>query len=312
MSTLVNLVTLTAAVVSHERALVAVLVGLLLIDSACSELDRRNSTCEFVCLWLKLGVSVYLLIKRVMQRKSSRITTSSSSSAPRLDPTTPGMHFVRMVSTTERATLERAYTVALPLINSQMEADIKRGRGKQLHWMNLYSSQRWHPTVPAQLREDLWSVAQRFTRESRVYSDPICIISISFVVNPASNAHLQKFHVDYRNSCSNMFVPITPSTPLNATQYVDFGVPDSQVDRDGYLIPSWDELLQDRDTIQLHQLLVKPWSLLQVPRGTVHRGMANNGEGARDRILFTCTYDTRYVDIKEKDGEGYHDDDPSL
>lgn len=48
----------------------------------------------------------------------------------------------------------------------------------------------------------------------------INIVSYGFIISPAGGTVDQRFHYDYTHTSSNLFVPLTKLTPLNATQFL--------------------------------------------------------------------------------------------
>ena len=55
-----------------------------------------------------------------------------------------------------------------------------------------------------------------------MYSDwsEVHIVSYGFIISPAHGTVDQRFHYDYTHTSSNLFVPLTKITPLNATQFL--------------------------------------------------------------------------------------------
>ncbi len=84
--------------------------------------------------------------------------------------------------------------------------------------MNLYLNGQL--TVDHPLQRALHAWVTRTVAE--VYADwPVVhLVIYSFIVNPAGNREGQPFHCDYTPTSSTLFVPLTPVSVLNATQFI--------------------------------------------------------------------------------------------
>jgi len=108
-----------------------------------------------------------------------------------------------------------------------------------------------------------------------------------FITNPIGS-RTQPWHVDYALSYSTIFVPLTRLTPDNATQYavLPHDTP----------IEVMETALKDLDKVDMsvfaekgsgysvRQCIAKPFSLLRMDYGTIHRGVANNAK--ENRVMF--------------------------
>jgi len=88
-------------------------------------------------------------------------------------------------------------------------------------------------------------------------------------------------------------IPLTKVTSKNATQFLNVYVKREIRDKILDLPEFLDE--QGLEQIVVSQIICKPFSLLQVLPGTVHRGIGNGEDW--DRILF-------WVTVDEVDNEG--------
>jgi hypothetical protein len=134
---------------------------------------------------------------------------------------------------------------------------------------------------------------------NEVYFDwtEIHIVSYGFIISPAGGTVDQRFHYDYTHTSSNLFVPLTKITPLNATQFLRKPLTAHYEDIQ-WLGDADDLMVKEGRPIEIHQLIVPPFSLIQLLPGTPHRGIANRDNYTR--ILFFCTVDRVPYKINEK------------
>jgi len=122
-------------------------------------------------------------------------------------------------------------------------------------------------------------------------------VSYGFIISPAHGTVDQRFHYDYTATSSNLFVPITRVTPLNATQFLTEPLKAEYEDIQ-WLGDAEDLMNREGHPITIHQCIVPPFTLLRLRPSTPHRGIANRDNYSR--ILFFCTIDTAHYKVGEK------------
>lgn len=199
----------------------------------------------------------------------------------------PGMCLLRRLTHAERELLEsvhREYADSL-----HMPAGI-------IHWLNLFLNGR------PRLRHSLETPLHRWVLETvaEAYADwpKRFVLSYGLLVNPAGNTSYQPFHCDYSRTSSNLFVPLTRVTLLNATQYIRRSLPRTPVDP-LLAVGSLDDILDAEEcgAIEVAQWVCRPFVLLRLNANTPHRGTPNLE--AYDRVTFWITVDDHDHDLAE-------------
>ena len=199
-----------------------------------------------------------------------------------------GMELVRVLNAEERALLTSAYEANA--------AKMPRGV-PEIHWLNLYLNRAF--TVENPLRDPLHAWVTRTVKE--VYADwpEVHILSYGFITNPAGSTAGQLFHCDYTPTSSNLFVPMTPVTLLNATQFVRRPLERAKMN-DIDMIGTIEEIMdaEGLDAIEVSQLVCRPFCLVKLGQDTPHRGVPNRD--TYDRLMLWVTVDDHYHPLKEK------------
>ena len=105
----------------------------------------------------------------------------------------------------------------------------------------------------------------------------------------------QPWHVDYTMGYSTLFIPFCKLTPQNCTQYAVLPkeVPAAARERiAGNLdVIDLDALVEACGHVSVRQLLARPYAILKMDFGTIHRGIANTGDF--ERIMFWISVSKR-------------------
>lgn len=157
-------------------------------------------------------------------------------------------------------------------------------------WINLW--QRSGGAAPADLpgiaAVDAWARALAL----RAFPAPGTVVDgYGLIVNPPGS-RAQVWHVDYRLDYGTVFVPLTPLSPANATQWLALppGVPPARLaphlaDLDAIDL---DRLVADLGPVEVRQTIAPPFTALRMGCGTIHRAVANAG-GERTMVwISTC------------------------
>jgi hypothetical protein len=198
-----------------------------------------------------------------------------------------GMEIIRQLDDDEASLLRAAFEACRPGIPASTQA---------IHWVNLYLNGELTVAHPTQRALHEWvtrTVAEVYADWPRVH-----LVTYSFIVNPAGNQDGQPFHCDYGRTSSNLFVPLTPVSVLNATQFirqplersvpndkVEFGMAEDILDAEGW------------DAVEVTQLVPRPFTLLRLLPGTPHRGIGNGAD--YDRVMFCVTLDDHAYPLEE-------------
>jgi len=199
-----------------------------------------------------------------------------------------GIEMKRMLSAEEKKLMEDSFEVTKGMA---VPKDLKG----ELYWLNYYVDGEFVVEFP--LRESFHRWVLDTLNE--VYYDwpEINIVSYGFIISPAGGTVDQRFHYDYTHTSSNLFVPLTKLTPLNATQFLKKPLTAHYEDIQ-WLGDAEDLMLKEGRPIEISQLIVPPFALIQLLPGTPHRGIANRD--TYTRLLFFCTVDRVQYKINEK------------
>jgi hypothetical protein len=197
------------------------------------------------------------------------------------------MEIIRRLDEGEASLLRASFDACRPGMPASTRA---------IHWVNLYLNGEL--TVDHPHRRALHEWVLRTVAE--VYSDwpEIHLVTYSFIVNPAGNQDGQPFHCDYAPTSSNLFVPLTQVSLLNATQFirqplvrsvpnerVEFGTAEDIIHAEGW------------DALEVAQIVPRPFTLLRLLPGTPHRGIGNGAD--YDRLMFCVTVDDHPYPLAE-------------
>jgi hypothetical protein len=171
---------------------------------------------------------------------------------------------------------------------------------REIFWINLWrGSSNEEPIALAGVAE-----VDRWVRElvNTAYAgEGVELEGYGFIINPVESKS-QLWHVDYYTmDYSNLFIPLTPLTPENCTQYAVLppGTPLSArqalaklefVDVNG--------LIDSFDYVSVRQMLARPFSILKMDFGAIHRGIAN--KSGFERILFWISVTRGDVRVPEE------------
>jgi len=149
-------------------------------------------------------------------------------------------------------------------------------------------------TLPGLEELDFW------TRQAVIehYGPKVELDGFGFICNPMGS-RTQAWHLDYRLDYSTLFIPLTPVTTQNATQFVSVA---PNVDHSVYTkaLANLDTVdvayLQDNsDYICVQQMLARPFSMLKMNFGTIHRGISNTGDYVRVVFWISVVKDKRLL-----------------
>src|SRR5689334_10705077 len=138
--------------------------------------------------------------------------------------------------------------------------------------MNLYLNRAFMVEHPLQRELHAWmtgNVAQLYSEWPETH-----VLAYGFITNPAGNPDGQPFHCDYGETSSNLFVPLTRVSLLNAAQFIRQPLTRAKLDHKAEL-GSLEDILDAEgcDAIEVVQLVCRPYSLIRLLPNTPHRGI---------------------------------------
>lgn len=202
-----------------------------------------------------------------------------------------GVEYMRACSAPEVALL----TDVLNSTKEQRPPPASSVINRSIYWHNIYNNGKFELEFPR--RGDIDDYVHSLLREFYPDEKPRHLLSYGFIVSPSHGKESQGWHMDYSPSVSNLFIPMTAVTHRNTTQFLrgelEMEMPPSQY----YPEPHQLLEIEKGPALEVSQVVCKPFSILKLFPGVVHRGIAN--EEAFDRILFFISTNTEWLDIGE-------------
>jgi len=136
-----------------------------------------------------------------------------------------------------------------------------------------------------------------------------------FVVNPIGSQP-QVWHIDYTTDVAVVWIPMTPFTEKNATQYITLPS-DTPKDVLEQVASDVDEVDVDAlargvDYLIVQQVVAKPMSVLYMGRGTIHRGIRNTGKDHRVAFFISVHFIKDYEKNYPYDSDSLRASEPSI
>lgn len=208
----------------------------------------------------------------------------------KLNPKKMGFEYLGMVPQKRQALL----VDALEAIKRDLGADWNaRLDAREIFWINLWQDpddvDEASDITPISDREIAGALDRWCRKAARKYCERKAIIDgYGFVVNPKGTTQHQAWHIDYTTDAACIFIPLTPLTDRNATQFITLpsDTPDDVLEQLASDVDQVDvdALIRQLDCVDVHQLVANPMSILYMGRGTIHRGIPNGG--ADHRVVF--------------------------
>jgi len=172
--------------------------------------------------------------------------------------------------------------------NSKFTKDKENKKSDEIFWNNLYYNEQF--TIDFPEKQKLFSkikewINEFYPREAKKRH----ILSFGFITNPAGQGNFQKWHIDYTDHTSNIFIPLTKCTLKNATQYVR-GRRKMKMDEHQNFPDIYSTLEKEfslgstNGSIEVCQAVCFPFSILKLFPAVAHRGISNTE--SFDRVLF--------------------------
>ena len=178
--------------------------------------------------------------------------------------------------------MQQLFENSLKELSQSWEASLGR---KDIYWVNLYQyAQGREPRV--RVAGDDWIHQWCKDLVSVVYaSEPsVELDGYGFIVNPIGSP-LQPWHLDYHEDYSTVFIPLSQVTPANMTQYL-VPAPSTSLELLAKVNEDtdrcdWNLLLREAEWVSVRQLLCRPFGVIKMDFGAMHRGISNVGNDHR-------------------------------
>jgi phosphatidylglycerophosphate synthase len=230
-------------------------------------------------VWCELAYLVFVLDKwREAPRRAPAVA---------FDDSPAGIQCLGVLPAEQQALLTRAWEQSLRAIPGEWRASLER---KAVFWVNL-----WQRSGSGEkLAIDCVEEVDRWARELLVTHFDTSVVELDgygLIANPVGSS-AQEWHVDYTADYSTIFIPLTEISAENAMQYAVLprSLPREEYRRatsnlDAVDLPA---LVRAGEWVSVRQLLTKPFSVIKLDFGAIHRGIANTGD--YDRVLFWVSF----------------------
>ena len=151
---------------------------------------------------------------------------------------------------------------------------------------------------PLRLSPDLGALLSETCKEllQVVYGGtPMRVLTAGFLECPV-HCRAQKWHFDYRGRTENIFVPLSPFTLNNGTEYVEWVAPEAgpaMLERYVALFSDTEQAdlsaLSEAAPHRVVRLTARPFEVLHMPRGLLHHGVENREPSARRAFYMATT-----------------------
>lgn len=215
------------------------------------------------------------------------------------------MKVIGTLNAQERALLQLAQT-KLEYIYA---GDIRElAEKKKVFWINYFCEGKGPFPFEKKENELLKELIAMINSIISKYSLPKRLLSIGISVNPQETKE-QFPHVDYKGITSTIFIPLTPVVTQNTISYFEPEISGEDWKRVAMGLTAT-EIYTTITGIEheLHEPMreiksgFKPFSLVYLPAGTVHRAVANNSGYDRKMMVIMLTDDKDYL-LDEADME---------
>ncbi len=184
---------------------------------------------------------------------------------------------------------QRTLTEAFEQLKASMGVDYQRQTAAgEIFWLNVWqidpNGERMSLADPA--------LDQRLKNLSTGLRDKFCeagaiMNGYGYIVNPVGSKG-QVWHIDYTTDAAVLWIPVSPYTEHNATQFVRLppNTPSEVLEDIASYVDEvdMDDVCRRVPLVEFCQIAAHPMEMLYMGRGTIHRGIPNTGDS--DRIGF--------------------------
>jgi phosphatidylglycerophosphate synthase len=197
------------------------------------------------------------------------------------DDSPAGLAHLGTLSAREQELLTGAWRDVERMMADEWAASVA---GQAVFWINIWQRSGDGGKLAVDRVEELDEWARGLVPH---YGTDCVLDGYGLIVNPVGSSP-QEWHVDYTHDYGTIFVPLTELRPENALQYAVLprDVPETLYRRATQDLDDVDLRLLARESawVSVRQLLAPPFSVLKMDVGTIHRGVANQGES--ERVMF--------------------------
>lgn len=223
-----------------------------------------------------------------------------------------GINFMRSCVEIEKKLIQEVYDLSSKFLSLKPTNEKER----LIMWGNLFVDGQFHTEFEHHHScQAFHSFVEGLVKE--MYSDQRDILSYGFISSPSHGTETQNWHHDYSQTVSNLFIPLVQTTNNNATEFIRhpngemnlFKHPKNnanQIDGGCHKIdhcgggaknevngqdanqyhPEPHLMFETEKTeyLEISKVIARPFSILKLTPGCVHRGVANKENV--DRVLF--------------------------
>jgi len=221
---------------------------------------------------------------RLHNVRSTMTPTTSTATDTRVYNDCPaGMDLRGVLADSDQHLLRAAYEESTSLMAGALRESLAL---KKVFWINLW--QRSSPEERIALQNIDAVDAFSRTLADQVYgAGEAEFDGYGWIINP-TGSRMQDWHVDYTNDYSTIFIPLSPLAECNSLQYAVLP-PDLPAELYARATADLDRvdldlLYRESEWVSIRQLIARPFSVLKMDFGAIHRGIANTG--SYDRVMF--------------------------
>ena len=198
-----------------------------------------------------------------------------------------GVTHLGIVGEHERSLLTRALESGRARLSDTWKANCEK---REIFWINLWQRSGNLAVVNFEGLAELDKWARGLGDAAYPGQSVICD-GYGFITNPV-DSKAQQWHVDYTMDYSTIFIPLTRLTPENCLQYavLPCNAPASAraAVASNLDVVALDSLVDACDYVSVRQLLARPFSIIKMDFGTIHRGVAN--KSGFERVMFWISF----------------------
>lgn len=230
-------------------------------------------------LWCELAYVMFIIEK---WREAPR-----SAVRHPYDDSPAGVALLGMVSEAGQALLEKALNSSRVTLRADWNASCDK---REIFWINLWQRTGNLKVVEYEGLHELDEWARGLADQAYPGQKVVCD-GYGFIINPMESK-AQPWHVDYTMDYSTIFIPLTRLTPENTLQYavLPANAPESTRAKLALNLDVVDlhSLVDECEYVSVRQLLARPFSLIKMDFGTIHRGVSN--QSGFERIMFWISF----------------------
>jgi hypothetical protein len=187
----------------------------------------------------------------------------------------PVCQLVGSVQALEQTILRSIYEQTVTKLGSGYQASLAK---LEVFWVNLCQTTGGEPPLAIKHIEEVDAWARTLVT-THYPGDVVLLDGYGFITNPIGSK-TQPWHLDYNADYSTLFIPMTPLTPGNCFQYLELP---SSLPQEKYAAATADPdrvdfeaLVDSAEWVSVRQLIARPFSIIRLNFGAIHRGISNS------------------------------------